>query len=157
MVVFQSMYKDPARKRDEVKTINCENVVNLLSKMRFYKTFWENRQVLQTLSKKLLPLSLTIPCFEAQCGLKRTICLFHSFPVCSCILYRLLLLHICLRSKNTKFTAPYLYTFYACHFHYRVYIPPYTYVYGARLWACLHLFSTKYRLAFHKKTRPKYK
>lgn len=62
--------------------------------MRFCKTFWENRQVLQALSKKLLPLSLTIPCFEAQCGLKKTICLFHSFPVCSCILYRLLLIHM---------------------------------------------------------------
>ena len=69
--------------------------------MRFCKTFWENRQVLQALTKKLLPLSLTIPCCEAQCGLKETICLFHSFPVCSCILYRLLLIHICLRSKNT--------------------------------------------------------
>ena len=86
-----------------------KNLVNLLSKTRFFETFQENRQVLQVLSKKLLPLSLTIPCFE-ECGPKKTICLFHSFPVCSCSHRRLLLIHMPSQQKrkdNTS-TTPYI-------------------------------------------------
>ena len=76
-----------------------KNLVNLLSKTIFFETFQENRQVLQVLSKKLLPLSLTILCFE-ECGPKKTICLFHSFPVCSCSHRRLLLIHMPSQQKR---------------------------------------------------------